>query len=296
MIRSAKEGFWDNFRRFFVRGLAIILPSILTIWILIAAYNFLQTNIASPINDGIREGIIRLSDWPPVADQRIRDFDPSKLPAESLVRSYEESENKDAWIRLHFRRQKLLGLWENYHFPLDLIGLVVAVFLIYVIGGVLGSFLGRRLYHSAERFFGRIPLINRVYPSIKQVTEFLVGDVHGDDSKDSKTKFRRVVAVQYPRKGLWSVGLVTGTTLRNIQDAAGTACVTVFVPSSPTPFTGYVITVPAQDTIELPITTEEALRFTVSGGVLVPTGQQTPPADKLDATASNPSASDTEVS
>jgi uncharacterized membrane protein len=86
-------------------------------------------------------------------------------------------------------------------------------------------------------------------------------------------KFNRVLAVQYPRRGLWSVGLVTGHTMRTVQDAAGVECVTVFVPSAPTPFTGWVITVPVADTIELPITIDEAVRFMVTGGLIVPDSQ-----------------------
>jgi uncharacterized membrane protein len=104
---------------------------------------------------------------------------------------------------------------------------------------------------------------------VKQVTDFIFA---GND--DDKLKFNRVVAVEYPRKGLWSVGLVTGDTMQLIQDRAGQSCVTVFVPSSPTPFTGYVITVPKQDTIDLGITIEEALRFAISGGVIVPDSQR----------------------
>jgi len=82
-----------------------------------------------------------------------------------------------------------------------------------------------------------------------------------------------VVAVQYPRKGLWSVGMVTGDTMSRIQEAAGEPCLTVFIASSPTPFTGYVITVPKGDTVDLPITVEDALKFAVSGGVVIPANQ-----------------------
>ena len=116
-----------------------------------------------------------------------------------------------------------------------------------------------------------MPLVGRVYPAFKQITDF----IFGDDSEE-KLSFNRVVAVEYPRKGLWSVGMVTGNTLRTIQDAAGRDCLTVFIPSSPTPFTGYVITAPVDDTVELPITVEDALKFAVSGGVVVP------PAELID--------------
>jgi uncharacterized membrane protein len=78
--------------------------------------------------------------------------------------------------------------------------------------------------------------------------------------------------VEYPRKGIWSVGFLTGDPLQSIQQKIPDS-VTIFIPSSPTPFTGYTITVPRKDTIDLPMTVEEAIRFAVSGGVLVPDHQ-----------------------
>jgi len=153
---------------------------------------------------------------------------------------------------------------------LDLIGLIVAVVLIYFVGILLGSYIGRSLYNKGEQLLHRVPLIRSVYPSVKQVTDFFFG------SPEQRIQFSKVVAVEYPRKGLWSVGLVTGSTMQTIQDRAGKDCMTVFVPSSPTPFTGYVITVPREDTIDLAITIEEAIKFAVSGGVLVPPKEQIP--------------------
>ena len=82
--------------------------------------------------------------------------------------------------------------------------------------------------------------------------------------------------VEYPRKGIWSIGLVTGSPMSSMETEitrqAGPS-ITVFIPSSPTPFTGYTITVPRDSVVELPITIDEALRFTISGGVLVPAHQ-----------------------
>ena len=177
----------------------------------------------------------------------------------------------DTYLQRHVRKQKLGRWWREYSYALDLIGLVVAVLLIYIVGATLGSIIGRRLYARGEQLISKVPLIKQVYPSVKQVTEFLVGP--SDEAE--KMRFSRVVAVEYPRKGLWSVGLVTGSTMRMIQERAGTPSLTVFIPSSPTPFTGYVITVPKEDTIDLPVTIEEALRFSVSAGVIVPPSQLT---------------------
>jgi uncharacterized membrane protein len=164
-------------------------------------------------------------------------------------------------------RRVALGGWWQATRAMDLIGLVIAIMLIYILGVILTSYVGRRLYSGGEELVNRIPFIRRVYPSVKQVTDFFFGG-------DKKLQFSQVVAVEYPRKGLWAVGLVTGTTMRMIQDRVGAPCLTVFIPSSPTPFTGYVITVPKAETIDLPISIEDAIKFAVSGGVVVPPNQQ----------------------
>ena len=186
--------------------------------------------------------------------------------------AYNSSSDPVTWIRKYTQRLALERSWRRYGVPLDFIGLIVAIAIIYVLGGLLGSFIGKRLYHRGELFVSRIPLIRNVYPSVKQVTDFLMGG--GDD--EGRKRFNRVVAVEYPRKGVWSIALVTGDTMRLIEQRSGRPCVTLFVPSSPTPFTGYVITVPVDETLDLPITIEDALRFTISGGVVIPSNQLIP--------------------
>ena len=292
-----------NFKRFFIRGLAIVLPTALTITLLLFVYNFVDQRIGSPINAGLREVVLRFTSFPPVEDEHFveaydrlaprrralidddvsrfaeaRSLTPAQLPAATLQaeRMRLMLEDPDAFLvarRIAFRdrweQTRLLG-WP----VLDLIGLVLAVMLVYIIGALLTRSIGRRLFRWGENQIARVPLIGRVYPAFKQVTDFFFGD----DDDENRLKFNRVVAVEYPRKGIWSVGLVTGNTMRLIQDRAGAPCLTVFIPSSPTPFTGYVITVPKGDTIDLPVTIEDALKFAVSGGVVVPPSQTIEPA------------------
>ncbi len=283
-----------NFRRFFLRGLAILLPTVITIWLFIWAYGFVQNNFAGPINEGVKLLLVRYSPIPSASDE---DYDEAVDQMTQLqkdawsVTDGEVATNLGAeytatkrithrrnWMRmqpqieLSVRTGVVDRWWSSYTLGswvvMDLIGLVLAVILIYIVGWLVGSFIGRRLYARGEELIHRVPVIRSIYPSIKQVTDFFVG------SKESRVQFSAVVAVEYPRMGLWSVGLVTGETMRNIQQRAGQDCLTVFIPSSPTPFTGYVITVPKADTIDLPITIEEAIKFAVSGGVLIPPGQQ----------------------
>jgi uncharacterized membrane protein len=289
------HSFGSDFKKFFFRGLAILLPTVLTIWVLAFAYQFVNDNIAGPINDGVRAAVIRFSDWPePTRDDFLNVYDdlPSSRREAWENRLFElrteldlpvlppviETEKRLEWMqrqpdivfdaRLHAFEARWNSIQLGRFTVLNLIGIVLAIVLIYIAGVLVTSFIGRRLYREGEKLIARVPLIRSVYPAVKQVTDFFFGD-----DSETKVNFNRVVAVQYPRKGLWSVGLVTGDTMQFIEQAAGQPCLTVFVPSSPTPFTGYVITVPKADTIDLPISVEEALKFAVSGGVVIPQNQ-----------------------
>jgi uncharacterized membrane protein len=115
-----------------------------------------------------------------------------------------------------------------------------------------------------ENFIMNTPFLRRVYPYIKQITDFLL------TQEEQKKLFSRVVAVEYPRKGIWSIGFVTGSGIRKVVDNVKKEFLTVLIPTSPTPFTGFVIMVPKKQTIEMDMTIEEALRFTVSAGVIAP--------------------------
>lgn len=327
--------------RFFVRGMATLLPAVLTLWLLVFAYGFMRDKIAAPINWGIQTTVINFTDWPAATDddyvnvwenvmtasereewEQISEAKSAQHQAEqalvfdrmikALVRTGETNiavpsfrfddpafekrlkNERLEWMKSQpeivqlARRKQLQNRWNaiaigNWHL-LDLIGLIVAVVLFYFAGVVMSNVIGRSLKDRGEKIVDRVPLIRRVYPAVKQVTDFFFAD------GENAVKFNRVVAVEYPRKGLWSVGLVTGETMRSIQTRAGVECLTVFIPSSPTPFTGYVITVPADETIDLDLNIEDALKFAVSGGVLVPLSQridrtgnlfQTPPGTEL---------------
>jgi uncharacterized membrane protein len=161
--------------------------------------------------------------------------------------------------------ESAVNSWWAEHPWMNLLGLIVAAIIVYISGRLVGGFIGRAFYKRIEKIMVAVPVIRKVYPYIKQLVDFLIND-------EDKPKFSRVVAVEYPRKGIWSVGFMTGTSLQSIEKQLPNS-VTIFIPSSPTPFTGYTITVQKKDTIDLPITVEEAIRFAVSGGVLVPDHQ-----------------------
>lgn len=257
-----------NVRGLFFRGLKILLPTVLTIWILVAAYGFVRNKFAAPINAGVRELIVRVVDFPRVSEADVEMAKADMTAAERA--SWESSDPSGQRLREAVQRTKMQQWWERYRIGLDLIGLVIAVALICAVGLALSSIIGKQVYARGEVLLQKMPLIKHVYPSVKQVTDFLVG------SDSQKMRFSKVVAVEYPRKGVWSLGLLTGESLRSIGEHARRPCATVFVPSSPTPFTGYVVTVPVEDMIEMPMSIEDALRFIVSGGVIVSADQRWP--------------------
>ncbi|MEO1584597.1 MAG: DUF502 domain-containing protein [Planctomycetota bacterium] len=261
--------FWGDFRKFFVRGLAVLLPSIVTLWLLFQAFTFLFANVAEPINRGVRLAIVEVVprvgiDWPAVAPD---DIEPFRAASDNLLLR----DASDETVVRQIRRQKLREIWKDSAFGvLDLTGLLIAITLLYLAGRLLGSFVGRWFYARIEGLLRAIPGFKQVYPHVKQVVDLIMGD--------SKMAFSRVVLVEYPRKGIWTVGLVTSSSLKPVADEAGTKVLSVFIPTSPTPFTGFTINMPAADCVDVDMTIDQALRFVITAGVLVPEKHQMPAA------------------
>ncbi len=253
-------------KRPFLRGLAVLLPSVLTLWLIVKAYQFIDSAIAEPINRGIRAGFIQIPKYfPSLAETFAMGPTPEQLEQAAHGANIATSDS----VAMKTLAQELfansVNTWWDEHLWMNFLGLVVAAVIVYVCGRLVGGFIGRAFYKRIEKMMVAVPVIRKVYPYIKQLVDFLISD-------EDKPKFSRVVAVEYPRKGIWSVGFMTGGSLQSIEKELPDS-ITVFIPSSPTPFTGYTITVQKKDTIDLPITVEEAIRFAVSGGVLVPDHQ-----------------------
>lgn len=256
--------------------MAALLPTLLTIAILVWAYNLIDRYIGQYISTGFITLLAR-SVGPPSTTV----IDPAEDAVLYGTRIPEWDDRKGRWLTEEYkfldflrehpsdsrRVERAAVLWRlafaKYH--LHLVGFVIAIILVYFVGFFLASLYGRTTFRMLERLQTRIPLVKAVYPYVKQLTEFVFGE--------KKLEFTLVVAVEYPRKGIRSIGLVTGSGLRTLQALAPSELVTIFIPSSPTPFTGYVITVPRADVVELPLTIDEAIRFTVSGGVIQPASQ-----------------------
>jgi len=228
-----RANFSEDFRRFFLRGLSALLPTMITLWLLIWVWGFLWENLGRHMISAI------VWAWNMLVAHELMPFRPP------------------VYTRLYW--WSLMPEWL-----VQLIGVGMAISLIYLVGLLVGNLIGRTIWRLAEMAVMRIPLIRAVYPAVKQVTDFLLAE------RNTQFQSSKVVAVQPHTGGIWSIGLVTGAGIQSLTDAVGEEMVTVFVPSSPTAFSGYVMVVPRDSVVELPLKVEEAMRLLVSGGVIAP--------------------------
>lgn len=196
-------------KRFLITGLAALLPTLLTVYLLYAVVVWVHKHVGSKFNRwfGIKE-----ASWTVFAG--------------------------------------------------DAIAFVMLVAIVWLIGFVLATYVGRVLFRRLDRAYRRIPLIRVVYPAVKQVTDFFL--------VRRNVRFSRVVAVQYPRLGVYSIGFITGDGLSQIRAEDGEQLMSVFIPSSPAPITGYTLFIRRSEVISLDLSIDEAIKLVVSGGVVVP--------------------------
>lgn len=294
-------------RRAVLRGLGVVLPPLLTIVVLIWAWNAIESYVLRPVETGIRHTVVwsigktfskvpegatassvngRLIDGflyngvEYVPDPTGRRF----LPA-TVVRMVDEnatyfgmSATQPATASAYWHRYVELEYMPRY--------LVVPVFLIlfltalYFLGRLFTNGIGRWFVMTFDAAILSIPIVNKVYGSVKQITDFAF--------EDREIEFNRVVAIQYPREGLWSVGFVTGGSMREISEAAGEPMLSVLMPTSPMPMTGFTVTIRRSEAIDLDLTVDEAIQFVVSCGVVVPPQQR--PDALLQGNRGTPSA------
>jgi len=153
----------------------------------------------------------------------------------------------------------MIAASTGFYFPG--LGILVALALILFVGFLTTYVLGKRILWRLEKILYRLPLVNAIYSSMKQVNKILFLQ------KETKA-FRRACAVQYPRKGIYSIGFVTGEGVPEIKRRNKREYLNVFIPNTPTPATGFMIVVPASEVIMLDMKLEDAVKLIVSGGVL----------------------------
>ena len=193
----------QNFSAIFFRGLIVLLPTLITLWLLYFCYSFL---------DGILGNII--------------------------------------------------SVFVGHHIPG--LGLVLIILIIYVTGLISPNLFGQRLIKWGDALMRRVPIVKSIYSSAQQVNEVLFME------KESSA-FNRACVVEYPRKGVWSVGFVTSDAADEIAHKAGHhKMVNVFIANTPTPATGFLIMVPSEEVKLLDMKIDDAFKYLISAGVLKP--------------------------
>jgi len=235
-----RRGFAEDFRRFFTRGLATILPTLITIWLLVWVWNFLWQNV----------GVYLIF----------------------LLRIIWYQAVQLGWAK----PQPVTYIYNVLNLDavsVRILGVALAILLIYIIGVFVGNLLGNAAWRVGENAVMKIPLVRAIYPAVKQVTEFVLSD------RGHQFAGARVVMVQPHTDGIWSIGLITGRGYFKVDANGAQDMAMVFIPSSPTSISGYLLVVPRQRVVELAISVEEAMRLLVTAGVIVPPAMQGLAAD-----------------
>ena len=140
------------------------------------------------------------------------------------------------------------------------VGFTVPLLSILLIGLMARNIAGKWLLDFGERLLQAIPLAGQIYKTLKQLLETLL--------KDTNNKFRRVILIEYPRAGMWAIAFVTGNVNSDIQAKMPEAMLSVFIPTTPNPTTGWYAVVPEKDVVNLSMSIEEAFKILISGGIV----------------------------
>lgn len=281
-LKSKKTKVERPFRAAVIRGLGVVLPPLLTIVIFLWVAGTINFYVLEPITGGLRNVILwQISDIeknvPPEQQAKsIKDLsDPENYYYEMPDQNFVPIEVYE-YVRLYHGNQAIpetsKGVYRLYvelRFlnPWIIIPAFIALFVLalYLLGKFMAAGLGHFTVRSFERGINQLPLIRNVYSSVKQISDFLFSP--------REVEYTRVVAVEYPRKGIWSLGMVTGDSMLDLHAAANEHVISVLIPTSPMPVTGYTINVRRSEAIDLDITIDQAVQFIVSCGVVVPPHQ-----------------------
>lgn len=313
--QDPKRWSFRPFRTAVLRGLAVVLPPLLTIVIFLWAGGTIHKYLLNPVMSGTQEMLLwavadvrhEVSEdrLPPAEKERIKKltpeqrktavvhirgeeyepsasgtYTPADMPADyvrldngdyvpayvwhegAVERAFSDRPN-DATGRSVYEvyvRSKFLRPHISVPFFLSLFVLVL-----YLLGKFMAAGIGRFFWTMFERGVDRVPLVRNVYGSVKQVSDFVLSE--------KEIEYSRVVAVEWPRRGIWSLALVTGESMLDIEAAANEPVLSVLIPTSPMPMTGFTLTVKKSETVDLAISFDEAIQFIVSCGVVVPPSQ-----------------------
>ena len=170
------------------------------------------------------------------------------------------------FVPTRYQPENILNTFLGLDIQLQLRGLGVVFFLIFTtfVGWLAKGLLGRSLIRSAERFVNRMPVVRSIYSGVKQIAETVFSQ--------ADRSFEKACIVQYPRKGIWAVGFISTSAKGEIRARVNDAqnLLSVFVPTTPNPTSGFLLFFPAEDVIELDMSIEDAAKLVISAGLVYP--------------------------
>lgn len=306
--KNKKTGLYP-FRAAVFRGLGVVVPPLFTVVIFLWVGTTVQTKVLEPVTGWARYAVVWVvSDERPViskedlpleqieklealSDEEREDFKPvvdgvqyrlseggnyapdgyQDLGDGTVVPVdvYSEVVDQLAHLGRPPTAEEIYGRYVENHYlnPYLVIPCFLSLFvlLLYLLGKFIAASMGRFFWRQFERGIGQVPLVSNVYTAVKQVSDLFL--------QEHELEYSRIVAVEWPRKGIWSVALVTGESMVDIEAAANEPVLSVLIPTSPMPMTGFALTVKKSETIDLNISFDQAIQFIVSCGVVVPPGQ-----------------------
>jgi uncharacterized membrane protein len=233
------------------------------VWVTADIYDDAPAGASLVVDDApergfIYEGVTYVQ--PPIGRRFLPDYIINRVDA-NLDRLPRDMQNPLSATNYYEAYVKIRYMPRWFTIPLLLLVLLSVLFFV---GRFLAAGMGRFVVNGFERVINQLPIVRNLYGSVKQVTDFVLSE--------REIEFTRVVAVEYPRIGLWSLGFVTGESLPPLKKALGEEMVSVFIPTSPMPMTGFTINVRKREALDLELTIDQAVQFIVSCGVVCPTG------------------------
>lgn len=278
----------SSLRRALWRGSSIIAPPLVTLLLLIWIASAVEEYVLLPLESAARTVLVWTTsdflDGPPETAKYIDEAKP-ELGFVYQERIYKQPQPNGKYLPSYIIRRVNANLDNlprdmqppisaaNYYgaylklkymprwFTIPLL-LLVLLSVLFFVGRFLAAGVGRFFVTGFERIIHQLPVVRNLYSSVKQVTDFVLSE--------REIEFTRVVAVEYPRVGIWSLGFVTGDSLPQLRAALGEEMVSIFIPTSPMPMTGFTINVRKREAIDLELTIDQAVQFVVSCGVVAP--------------------------
>ncbi|MFH1189851.1 MAG: DUF502 domain-containing protein [Candidatus Omnitrophota bacterium] len=163
---------------------------------------------------------------------------------------------------------KVINYYMKAHFGFAVpgVGIIIGLIIVFAVGFTAANFFGKRIIHALEGWFLKFPFIRQIYPAAKQIVDSFI-------SKESPA-FKKVVLVQYPSKGIWSIGFLTNDSFREANRKTGRDLLHVLIATTPSPLTGYLALIPKEDVQYLDMSVEEGVKLIISGGIVKPAARE----------------------